>query len=88
LLLLVSAIVFAYGIHLVTGFNTRALVLSLSPGGLVEMTLIALALGIDVAFITIHHMVRILISVFLAPAVFAIAKKRGLLPGPKAAKAP
>lgn len=83
LILLLSAIVFAYGIHLITGFNTKALVLSLSPGGLVEMTLIALALGIDVAFITIHHLVRILISVIVAPTVFAIAQRKGFLQGPR-----
>lgn len=83
LILLLSAIVFAYGIHLITGFNTKALVLSLSPGGLVEMTLIALALGIDVAFITIHHLVRILISVIVAPTVFAIAHRKGFLQGLK-----
>lgn len=82
LILLVSAIVFSYGIHLITGFNTKALVLSLSPGGLVEMTLIALALGIDVAFITIHHLVRIMLSVFLAPALFAVGLRRGLLMPP------
>ncbi len=79
LLLLVSAIVFAYGIHLITGFNTKALVLSLSPGGLVEMTLIALALGIDVAFITIHHLVRITLSVIIAPTVFTVAHRKGWL---------
>jgi membrane AbrB-like protein len=88
LLLLGSALLFAYGIHLVTGFNTKALVLSLSPGGLVEMTLIALALGIDVAFITTHHLVRITISVFLAPTVFAVAHRKGLLRGPKAEAEP
>ncbi len=69
-LLMVCAVVFSYGIHYVTGFKSEALLLSLSPGGLVEMTLIALALGIDVAFITIHHLVRIVLSVVVAPLSF------------------
>ena len=67
---MVCAVVFSYGIHYVSGFKSEALLLSLSPGGLVEMTLIALALGIDVAFITIHHLVRIVLSVVVAPLSF------------------
>lgn len=70
LLLMGCAVIFSYGIHWVTGFKSEALLLSLSPGGLVEMTLIALALGIDVAFITIHHLVRIVLAVVVAPLSF------------------
>jgi membrane AbrB-like protein len=70
ILLMACAVVFSYGIHSVTGFKSEALLLSLSPGGLVEMTLIALALGIDVAFITIHHLVRIVLAVVVAPLSF------------------
>ncbi|MFN4281188.1 MAG: AbrB family transcriptional regulator [Alphaproteobacteria bacterium] len=69
-LLMACAAIFSYGIHFVTGFKSEALLLSLSPGGLVEMTLIALALGIDVAFVTIHHLVRIVLSVVVAPLTF------------------
>lgn len=70
LILLICAVIFSYGIHFATGFKSEALLLSLAPGGLVEMTLIALALGIDVAFITIHHLVRIVLSVVVAPFSF------------------
>jgi len=70
LLLMGCAVIFSYGIHWVTGFKSVALLLSLSPGGLVEMPLIALALGIDVAFITIHHLVRIVLAVVVEPFSF------------------
>lgn len=76
LLLMACAVIFSYAIHAATGFKSEALLLSLSPGGLVEMTLIALALGIDVAFITIHHLVRIVLSVVVAPFVFRPLHRR------------
>lgn len=70
LILIVSAVAFSYAIHAVAGVQSQALLLSLSPGGLVEMTLIALALGIDVAFVTVHHLARIVLAILVAPVAF------------------
>ncbi|MFQ5784243.1 MAG: AbrB family transcriptional regulator [Alphaproteobacteria bacterium] len=53
-----------------TGLPIEALVLAYSPGGLAEMSLIALALGIDPAFVSSHHVVRIFLVVILAPLAF------------------
>ncbi len=39
------------------------------------MTLIALTLGIDVAFITVHHLMRIVMAVFVAPLAFKALKR-------------
>lgn len=47
-----------------------ALVLALAPGGLAEMSLIALALGIEAAFVAAHHIVRISLVVLIMPAIF------------------
>ena len=47
-----------------------ALVLALAPGGLAEMSLIALALGIEAAFVAAHHIVRITLVVLVMPAMF------------------
>lgn len=47
-----------------------ALVLALSPGGLAEMSLIALALGIEAAFVAGHHIIRISMIVIVMPLVF------------------
>lgn len=41
--------------------------LALAPGGLTEMGLIALAIHADVAFVALHHVVRILVVIVLAP---------------------
>lgn len=61
---------FAVALEPVAEAAFPALVLSFAPGGLAEMSLIALALGVDAAFVSSHHIMRIIIVVVLAPAVF------------------
>lgn len=57
-------------LHHLTGLPASALMLAFTPGGLAEMCLISLALGIDVAFVSTHHVVRILLVVILAPLAY------------------
>ena len=59
-----------------TGAPVSALVLALAPGGLAEMSLIALSLDVDAAFVSTHHIARIIIVVVLAPIVFAFVLRR------------
>ncbi len=61
---------FAVALEPVAEAAFPALVLSFAPGGLAEMSLIALALGVDAAFVSSHHIMRIIIVVVLAPTVF------------------
>lgn len=49
------------------GVGLDQALLALAPGGLTEMGLIALAIHADVAFVALHHVVRILIVLVLAP---------------------
>ena len=51
------------------GVGLDQAMLALAPGGLTEMGLIALAIHADVAFVALHHVVRILIVLVLAPLV-------------------
>lgn len=46
-----------------TGYDAVALWIAFAPGGLPEMTLISLAMGIDTAFVATHHIMRILFIV-------------------------
>lgn len=48
--------------------------LSFAPGGLAEMSLIALALGLNVGFIATIHTVRILIVVLAGPVAFKLLR--------------
>lgn len=55
----------------IIGVDPLALLLALAPGGVTEMSLIALALEKDIAFVTTHHVVRIALIVMIGPSVFA-----------------
>ncbi|OUR76439.1 hypothetical protein A9Q83_14825 [Alphaproteobacteria bacterium 46_93_T64] len=54
------------------GISIPGLVLALSPGGLAEMSLVALALGIDVAFVSIMHVIRIAIIIAFVPMLYPL----------------
>jgi hypothetical protein len=56
------------------GTSRAGLALALAPGGLAEMSLVALALGVDTAFVATMHVLRIAIIVILAPAAFRLAR--------------
>ena len=59
-----------------TPLSPISLLLAYAPGGQGEMNLIALALNEDVAFIAIHHMLRVFLVISAAPIVFAWLKRR------------
>ena len=50
--------------------------LAFSPGGLTEMSLLALAMHLDVAFVSVMHILRILLVVAAAPLVFRFTGSR------------
>lgn len=58
-----------------TGLGVAALMLAYAPGGLAEMALVALALHADVALVSSHHMVRVILVVGFAPALFLLWRK-------------
>ncbi len=62
---------FALVIHPLAGLALLPLLIAYVPGGVAEMALVALALGIDPAFVTTHHAVRIALVVGLASVLFA-----------------
>jgi len=64
------AAVAALALEALTGLPFAAIWLAFAPGGVAEMTLISLALGIDVAFVSTHHLVRVVFMVITAPLIF------------------
>lgn len=72
LILLALTLVFGAAIAAVTGLERKALYLALAPGGVTEMSLVALALGVDIAFVTTHHLARIVMVVVLAPLTYRL----------------
>ena len=67
---------FAIGLAQVTGLPVVPLMLAFSPGGLAEMSLIAIAIGADAAFVATHHIVRIFLVIVIAPLAFKLMRRR------------
>ena len=55
--------------------DPMALLLSLSPGGVTEMSLMALALSQDTAFVTTHHVARIALIIIVGPTIFVVMRR-------------
>lgn len=69
-LLIGCAVGFAMITVKLTGLNLDATVLSYAPGGFAEMSLIGLALGIEIAMVATHHLFRLFLIVLTGPLVF------------------
>jgi len=74
-IMLILTALFAYAIVTLTGTPFPVAVLAFSPGGLAEMALVGLALGVDVAFIATHHVIRIFLVIMLAPPVIRLWRR-------------
>ncbi len=67
--------IFAIALNHVTGIEILPLVLSFAPGGVTEMSLIALSLAASPALISVHHIIRIILTII---EVTLVAKWMGL----------
>jgi membrane AbrB-like protein len=71
--LVLTAIAFVFGAALAlllgskTGYGFLTVFLALAPGGIAEVSLIALALGLDVGIIAVVHACRFLFIMFIGP---------------------
>lgn len=74
--LLAAAVFAAWICSLVTDEPLLALILAFTPGGIVEITVIAYTLGMHVAFIVTLQICRVILVLCLTPTLF------GLLPNP------
>lgn len=75
-LTLVLALAGALAMSRLAGVGLDQGLLALAPGGLTEMGLIALAIQADVAFVALHHVVRILVVIVVAPILLRLALDR------------
>jgi uncharacterized protein len=78
LLVISVVLVTAAALKYLTGIPASVVLLAFAPGGIAEMTLVAFGLGIDVAFVTVHHLVRVVLVFVFAPMIFrGIARRFG-----------
>jgi uncharacterized protein len=71
MILLALTVAFAYGVSRLSSHGLTPVILAYSPGGLAEMSLVALSLGIEVAFVATHHIIRVMFVLACAGPVFA-----------------
>lgn len=74
-MLLLSAL-FSAVLMPLTGMPFAALFLAFAPGGLSGVSLIALALGIEPAFVTTHTLLRVLLILLGGPLLFRLVDRR------------
>ncbi|MEM7505695.1 MAG: AbrB family transcriptional regulator [Pseudomonadota bacterium] len=70
LILMAVSAVLAVLVAELTGLGLMALLLAYAPGGVAEMSLIALAIDVDPAFVAVHHVLRITFILMMFP-IFA-----------------
>ena len=58
-----------------TGLDFMQLLLAFIPGGLYEVTLLALIFGFDIAFVAFHHTLRVMMVFFGLPLIIAKTHK-------------
>ncbi len=71
-LMVLTAFAMASVVHRLTGLPYNAVLLALAPGGLPEMTLIALSLEVDLALVVSHHLIRVLFINVGVPLIYRL----------------
>jgi membrane AbrB-like protein len=70
-LMLAVSLGFAITLHGIFGQTTQQVLLAYAPGGLTEMSLVAIAMNGDVAYIALHHLARIVVLIAIAPSILS-----------------
>ncbi|NNE89644.1 MAG: AbrB family transcriptional regulator [Silicimonas sp.] len=73
--MLIVAVPVALSVSMLTGIDIRETFLSFSPGGLPEMSILALSLDADIAYIATVHIIRIVLVIALAPLFFRLIRR-------------
>ncbi|MDP2698430.1 AbrB family transcriptional regulator [Thalassospira sp.] len=71
----------SWGVSQALDLDFIAVLLAFAPGGVAEMSLIALALNVEPSFVAFHHIIRIFEIVLLAPIMAKWMQKRQMRNG-------
>lgn len=74
LILIVFTAFVAHWVAATTHFDPVSVLLAFAPGGQTELNLLAYVLGLDVAYVALHHLVRLGIVILGAQIVFRTSK--------------
>ncbi|SFI31871.1 AbrB family transcriptional regulator [Jannaschia pohangensis] len=75
-ILLILTVIFAEAIHLMELAPPLETLLAFAPGGQAEMTILALIVGADMAFVIAHHVLRIFVVILGAPLAARVFSPR------------
>jgi membrane AbrB-like protein len=75
-ILLAMTFAWAATIGAATGLDPVLLTLAYSPGGLAEMSMVALSLALEPGFVIVHHLTRVVLVLIGAPLGFRLIKFR------------
>jgi hypothetical protein len=71
------ASLFILFVHWMTPFPLISIMLAFSPGGQSEMNLIAIIVGANLPYVALHHIVRLLLVMSVAPVFIKLIHKKG-----------
>lgn len=63
---LILAVIAALVLHQIVGERVEAVILAFAPGGLAEMSLVALSMHISALYVSTHHVARIVLAITVA----------------------
>ena len=78
-LLVVLGLFAAFAASLVIDKNFFTLLLSYCPGGIYEVAVIAIFFNLDPEFVSFHHIIRLLMILFIVPIILKIIEKKNLI---------
>lgn len=74
--MLALGVLLAVLLHAVTGEAVDVLLITLAPGGVTEMALVALSLNANPAFVTLHHIYRIVLTVLTLGVITRLRQRK------------
>ena len=75
-MLVILGVVAAFAAGLVIDKNFFTLLLSYCPGGIYEVAVIAIFFDLDPEFVSFHHIIRLLMILFIVPLILKIIEKK------------
>ncbi len=75
-LLVILGLAAAFAASLVIDKNLFTLILSYCPGGIYEVAVIAIFFDLDPEFVSFHHIIRLLMILFIVPLILKIVEKK------------
>ena len=75
-LLVILGVIAALAASMIIDKNFFTLLLSYCPGGIYEVAVIAIFFNLDPEFVSFHHIIRLLMILFIVPIILKVISKK------------